>query len=180
MPTTTSRSVARVAPASSPRPSGGPASFDSLEQEAYLQLWRTYDRLRELDERVFARHGISAQQYNALRVLRSVAPRALSTSAVGARLVSRSPDMTRLLDTLEEQGLVRRRRSDDNRRRVEVSITPAGRAVVTRLSAAVRQCGRDQLGHLDPATLRALIDLLKRARAPHDHDAADSWPGNQA
>ena len=58
-----------------------PAAFDSLEQEAYLQLWRTYDRLRELDERVFQRHGITAQQYNALRILKSVRPGALSTSA---------------------------------------------------------------------------------------------------
>ncbi|MFM7034627.1 MAG: MarR family transcriptional regulator, partial [Planctomycetia bacterium] len=66
------------------------SAFDSLEQEAYLQLWRTYDRLREIDERVFQRHGITAQQYNALRILRSVRPQSLSTSALGARLVSRA------------------------------------------------------------------------------------------
>jgi hypothetical protein len=89
-------------------------SFDSLEQEAYLQLWRTYDRLRELDERVFQRHGISAQQYNALRILKAVRPGALSTSAVGARLVSRAADMTRLLDKLEEQGFVARKRCEEN------------------------------------------------------------------
>ena len=152
--------------------------FDSLEQEAYLQLWRTYDRLRELDERVFAAHGLSAQQYNALRVLRAADPEPLATSALGARLVSRAPDMTRMLDKLEEQGLVRRRRSDENRRLVEVWITPAGRTAVDRLAAAVRQCGHDQLGHLDRKSLRTFIDLLKRARDPHDRDAADAWPGN--
>lgn len=161
-----------------PAPGAAGSLFDSLEQEAYLQLWRTYDRLRELDERVFAAHGLSAQQYNALRVLRAAAPRPLATSALGARLVSRAPDMTRMLDKLEEQGLVRRRRNAENRRLVEVWITPAGRTAVERLADAVRQCGRDQLGHLDRKSLRALVALLKQARDPHDRDAADIWPGN--
>jgi len=157
-------------------PSGG--TFDSLEQEAYLQLWRTYDRLREIDENVFAGHGISAQQYNALRVLRSVHPAGLATAALGGRLVSRAPDMTRLLDKLEEQGLVRRRRRADNRRVVEAWITPAGAALVRRLAAAVRQCGREQLGHLDAASLRQLVGLLERARRPHEGDGEAAWPGD--
>ena len=168
--------------ASSPSCRARPSSavFDSLEQEAYLQLWRTYDRLREIDERVFQRHGVTAQQYNALRILRAVRPEALSTSALGARLVSRAPDMTRLLDRLEEQGLVARKRGDENRRVVTVSITPGGVSVVNRLAADVKRCGRDQLGHLDRKTLRTLIGILHEARAPHEDPAtADAWPGNR-
>jgi DNA-binding MarR family transcriptional regulator len=153
------------------------AAFDSLEQEAYLQLWRTYDRLRELDEQVFQRHGLTAQQYNALRILASARPGALSTSAVGARLVSRAADMTRLLDKLEERGLVVRRRCQENRRVVFVSITAAGVAVIGRLAAEVRRLGKDQLGHLDRRTLRTMIDILARARAPHeDALTAAAWP----
>lgn len=156
------------------------AKFDSLEQEAYLQLWRTYDRLRELDEQVFAKFAISAQQYNALRILRSVRPGSLSTSALGARLVSRAPDMTRLLDRLEEQGLVSRQRSAENRRVVDVTITRAGVALVAKLAADVRRCGRQQLGHLSHNTLQSLIAILAQARAPHeDRSTADLWPGNQ-
>jgi DNA-binding MarR family transcriptional regulator len=155
--------------------------FDSLEQEAYLHLWRTYDRLREIDERVFARHGISAQQYNALRVLRSVHPAGLATAALGARLVSRAPDMTRLLDKLEERGLVRRQRRADNRRVVEAWITSAGATLVKRLTEAVRRCGRDQLGHVDRRTLRTLIAILEQARLPHEADAAATvWPGGRS
>lgn len=168
-----------MATASSARPRTSSSAFDSLEQEAYLQLWRTYDRLREIDERVFQRHGITAQQYNALRILRAVRPGALSTSALGARLVSRAADMTRLLDRLEEQGLVARQRSAENRRVVSVSITAGGVAIVDRLAADVRDCGKDQLGHLDRQTLRTLIDILRRARDPHEAPAAaDAWPGN--
>lgn len=163
----------------SPSRAASPA-FDSLEQEAYLQLWRTYDRLRELDERVFQRHGLTAQQYNALRILKSVRPGSLSTSAVGARLVSRAADMTRLLDKLEEQGLLVRQRSEENRRVVFVSITAAGVAVVNRLAADVKRLGKDQLGHLDRPTLRTLIEILADARAPHEDPAlAAAWPGSR-
>jgi DNA-binding MarR family transcriptional regulator len=154
-------------------------AFDSPEQEAYLHLWRTYDRLREIDEAVFASRGITAQQYNALRVLRSVRPRELSTSTLGSRLVSRAPDMTRLLDRLESQGLVKRRRSADNRRVVWVSITAAGAAAVSGLASEVRRCGERQLGHLGRKKLRTLIALLREAREPHEENpAAGDWPGN--
>jgi len=166
------------APARPSVPEAPASRFDSLEQEAYLQLWRTYDRLRELDERVFARHGLSAQQYNALRVLHAADPQPLPSSVLGSRLVSRAPDMTRLLDKLEEQGFVQRRRGVTNRRIVEVGITERGRAVVAALAEEVRRCGCDQLGHLDGETLREFIRLLKQAREPHDRDAADAWPGN--
>ncbi|NDC64467.1 MAG: MarR family transcriptional regulator [Planctomycetia bacterium] len=152
-------------------------AFDSLEQEAYLQLWRTYDRLRELEERTFERHGVTAQQYNALRVLRSVRPRSMATSVLAGRLVSRAPDMTRLLDRLEEAGLVSRERAAVNRRVVQVAITAEGVSLLARLAPDVRRCGRVQLGHLDRRTLRSLIAALRQARRPHEQED-DPWPGN--
>jgi len=162
------------------RPGPPAAAFDSLEQEAYLQLWRTYDRLREIDERVFQRHAITAQQYNALRILKSVRPGALSTSALGARLVSRAADMTRLLDRLEAQGFVSRKRCAENRRVVYASITAGGVAVVNKLATDVKRLGKAQLGHLDRRTLRTLIDMLQQAREPHeDPVAAAVWPGSR-
>jgi DNA-binding MarR family transcriptional regulator len=87
--------------------------------------------------------------------------------------------MTRMLDRLEEQGFVNRRRGAENRRVVEVFITPLGRDLIDRLAGDVRRCGRDQLGHLDDDTLREFIALLKRAREPHDRDVVDAWPGNE-
>src|SRR4029077_13195682 len=93
-----------------------PRRFDSPEQEAYLNLWRTYDRLRAVEDELFGRHDLTAQQYNALRLLRAVHPGRLPTLALAARLVSRAPDVTRLLDRLEERGLVERARPSGNRR----------------------------------------------------------------
>src|SRR5438270_7092340 len=94
--------------------------FDSPEQEAYLNLWRTYDRLRALEDELFGRHGLTAQQYNALRLLRAEHPRPLPTLRLASRLVTRAPDITRLLDRLEQLGLVTRSRKADNRRVVDV------------------------------------------------------------
>jgi DNA-binding MarR family transcriptional regulator len=142
--------------------------FDSLEQEAYLNLWHTYDRLRAIEDELFGKYELSAQQYNGLRLLKAVHPGALPTNELGQRLISRAPDMTRLLDRLERRGLVERCRRDDNRRVVEVSITLAGKELLQELAAQVRACHKKQLGHLSAAELDKLVMLLKQAAAPHE------------
>src|SRR3954452_5049663 len=114
--------------------------FDSPEQEAYLNLWRTYDRLRLLEDGLFGRHDLTAQQYNALRLLKAAHPKKVATLHLAGRLVSRAPDITRLLDKLNERGLVDRERRADNRRVVHVGITDAGLALLDRLAEEVREC----------------------------------------
>jgi DNA-binding MarR family transcriptional regulator len=155
------------------RPAQG-RHFDSLEQEVFLNLWRTYDRLRALEDELFGRHGLTPQQYNALRLLRAEHPRAVPTLLLARRLVSRAPDITRLLDKLEQCGLIERERRADNRRVVRVGITPAGLDLLRELQEPVRACHARQLGHLPPKDLRALAGLLRAARQPHE-DAQSSW-----
>src|SRR5436305_379505 len=90
--------------------------FDCPEQEVFLNLWRTYDRLRALEDELFADHGVTAQQYNTLRLLKAAHPQSVPTLTLASRLISRAPDITRLLDRLETRGLVRRERPAGNRR----------------------------------------------------------------
>jgi DNA-binding MarR family transcriptional regulator len=148
--------------------------FDSLEQEVYLNLWRTYDRLRSLEDELFDQHDLTAQQYNVLRLLRGQHPGTLPTLALAARLVSRAPDITRMLDKLEQRGLIARERLADNRRVVRVGITDAGLALLCNLDTPVRGCHAQQLGHLTPADLAQLVALLHAARRPHE-DADSPW-----
>lgn len=156
-------------------PAAGERRFDSLEQEAFLNLWRTFDRLKAVEEEVFGRFDLSAQQYNALRLLEAVAPATLPTLSVAARLVSRAPDITRLLDRLEARGLVERKREPHNRRIVQVGLTGAGTALLGEMRGLVIECGTRQLGHLGADRLRTLIGLLKGAREPHEpHDVHDA------
>src|SRR5215204_3068203 len=107
--------------------------FDTLEQEAFLGLWRTYDRLRALEDELFARYDLTPQQYNVLRLLRGEHPDSVRTLDLAARLVSRAPDITRMLDKLEQRGLVERDRPADNRRVVRVGITAAGIDLLAKL-----------------------------------------------
>jgi DNA-binding MarR family transcriptional regulator len=141
--------------------------FDSREQEAYLALWRTYDRLRLLEDELFVEFELTAQQYNLLRLLKA-ARRSVPTLALAERLVSRAPDITRMLDRLEERGLIARSRSTNDRRAVLVTIRPAGLALLDRIAGPLRQCHQRQLGHLSAAELESLIALLRSARAPHE------------
>ena len=97
--------------------------FDSPQQEAFLALWRTYDRLRAFEDDLFARFDLTPQQYNALRLLRAEHPDPLPTLVLAERLVSRAPDITRLLDGLELKGLIARERHAENRRVVQVGIS---------------------------------------------------------
>ena len=149
-------------------------SLDSPEQEVFLQLWRTYDCLKVLEESLFVQFELSPQQYNVLRLLQMAAPETVQTMELGRRLISRCPDTTRMLDRLEKRGLVQRSRLPENRRVVEVAITEEGEALLKRMEKAVVQMHGQQLGHLSDSEQQRLIRLLQKARAPHE-DASCDW-----
>lgn len=153
---------------SAPRQTRPSRRFDSLEQEAFLNLWRTYDRLRAFEDELFARFDLTPQQYNALRLLKGEHPTKIHTLDLASRLVSRAPDITRLLDKLEQRGLIERDRPAKNRRVVRIGITVVGRALLEELNEPILECHTGQLGHLTQQQLRDLIALLKAARLPHE------------
>ena len=159
-------------PDAAPSRSGG-RRFDSPQQEAYLNLWRTYDRLRQIEDELFSRFDLTAQQYNALRLLRAARPQRVATLNVASRLVSRAPDITRLLDKLGERGLIERERPENNRRVVNIGITAAGVALLDQIAADVLQCAQTQLGHMTAAEVRTFIDLLRKARQPHEPEGGE-------
>ena len=100
--------------------------FRSREQEAYLALLRTADALQTSVEAKLGEFGLTGTQYNALRILRGAGPEGLPCSEIGERMITRDPDVTRLLNRLEKRGLVRRTRAHADRRVVRGIITAAG------------------------------------------------------
>ncbi len=151
-----------------------PPRFDSREQEAFLNLWRTYDRLRALEDDLFGKFELTPQQYNLLRLLKARTPERVPTLALAERLVSRAPDITRMLDKLEQRGLIVRERLAEDRRTVRVGITPAGQTLLREVATPLRECHRRQLGHLSARDLKRLTRLLRAARAPHENQVS-SW-----
>ncbi len=147
--------------------------FDTHEQEVYLNLWRTYDCLKALEDQLFSQYDLSAQQYNALRLLKAARPDGMQTLTLARRLISRSPDITRMLDRLEKRDLIKRQRKSENRRVVEVEISPVGVELLAELSDKVCTMHQQQLGHLTPEHLESLAQLLRSARQPHEDRSCD-------
>ena len=143
--------------------------FDSLEQEAFLNLLRTADVLAGDIAEAFKPAGLSATQYNVLRILRGALPGGLPCGEIASRMITRDPDITRLLDRLEKRGLVSRCREAKDRRVVSARISDAGVKLLKELDPIVAQAHRKQLNHLGADRLKQLIELLEAARE-HDHN----------
>jgi DNA-binding MarR family transcriptional regulator len=158
---------------SSPVPGSG-LRFDSLEQEVFLDLWRTYDRLRAHEDALFDHFDLTPQQYNVLRLLRADHPEPQPTLSLADRLISRAPDITRMLDKLEQRSLIVRERPPNDRRVVRVTITPAGLELLETIAEPLSECHRKQLGHVSAADLQQLATLLREARRPHEPPAS-TW-----
>lgn len=138
--------------------------FATLEQEALLSVERTAALLGHGVADALRRYGITPTQYNVLRILRGAGEQGLCRNEVRDRLVAQVPDVTRLLDRMEEMGLVDRERAADDQRMVLTRITRKGMQRLARTDEPVARLHERQLGHLGAAKLRTLIRLLAEAR----------------
>ena len=133
-------------------------------QEVLVALLRTADVVRRAIGRVLEPYDITPQQYNVLRILRGAGEQGLTASDIGSRMITRDPDVTRLVDRLEKRGLVERWRCTEDRRVVWTRIAPAGVEALEPLDAPLHELHTAQLAHLGPEKLRTLVALLEEAR----------------
>ena len=151
----------------SPARSDAIATAVGLEERAYLTVLRAADLLEGKMAEWLKPHGVSPTQYNALRILRGAGSEGLPCTEVGARMINRDPDITRLIDRLEKRGLVTRSRGTKDRRVVRGRITPAGLQLLKGLDRPVSEFVRGMLGPLGPQRLLRLIQSLEGV-ALHD------------
>src|SRR6204780_5050969 len=128
------------------------------EEAAFLDLLRTTDLLSRGMVRILKSEELSSTQYNVLRILRGT-PEGLPCGEIASRMITRDPDVTRLLDRLEKRELISRRRETKDRRTVMARITPDGVKLLGRLDEPIRDAHRKQLGHLGPKRLQTLAEL---------------------
>ena len=150
--------------------------FESLEQEALLNLVRTADVLAGEIGELFKPSGLSATQYNVLRILRGAGPDGLPCGEVAARMITRDPDVTRLLDRMEKRKLISRCREKKDRRVVCARITETGLKLLAELDPIVLQAHRKQLNHMTATQLQQLIALLELARKQQQPSKKDTTP----
>jgi DNA-binding MarR family transcriptional regulator len=142
--------------------------FNSIEQEALLSVVRTSALLMDRFELFLRPYGITSTQYNVLRILRGAEPDGLCRNELCDRMLTRMPDVTRLLDRMEEAGLVERTRESDDRRMVSSRITKKASQLLATLDPLVAENERQSFSGITPDRIQTLIDVLDAVRNAGD------------
>jgi DNA-binding MarR family transcriptional regulator len=141
--------------------------FHSVHAAAAVSLMRTSALIDRYYSHVLARADLTPQQYNVLRILRGAGAEGMPTLEIRNRMIHEAPGITRLIDRLEESGLVRRERTRSDRRQVLCYISDDGLRLLTDLEADVRRADLSAVGGLSEAELKDLLHLLSKIRAAH-------------
>lgn len=139
--------------------------FRYAEEEAFLNILRTYSLFASSSEKLFKEHGISGPQYNVLRILRGHG-NPVSVYQLAAEMVTPNPDMPRLVNRLQAVELVTKKRCKNDRRVVWVHLTKSGSVLLRKLDRPLAALHQTLLGHLSQENLKTLNNLLFRARHP--------------
>ena len=152
--------------------------FSSVEEEALLNLLRTSDCLHRAFHLKTRDWGVTSTQYNVLRILRGAQPRGLTCAAIGSRMITAEPDITRLLARLKGLKLIRQQRDRHDRRVLWTQISEAGLELLRAMDPVIERVPRELLGHMNRAELTELIRLLELARrSDEEMPAAESREG---
>ena len=138
--------------------------FVSLEQEVYLSIVRTASELSYAVDRYFRPFDITPSQYNVLRILRGVGADGLCRNEISARMVTATPDMSRLLDRMEKAGWVTRERADDDRRQVSTYITKSGMELLETLETPTRDFVTQLFAEAPVSDLKAVLKVNDQIR----------------
>jgi DNA-binding MarR family transcriptional regulator len=137
-----------------------------LRQELLFELVRAYECITAEHSRLCQQFDITPQQFNVLRVLAAhdTDGTGIACQAIGEQLLNRVPDITRLLDRLEQAGLIVRVRCCSDRRVVRTQLTDAGRLKVAAVQVPFQNAIASRFGRLDEAELHTVLHLLGKLR----------------
>jgi DNA-binding MarR family transcriptional regulator len=138
--------------------------FTSREEEAYLNLGRTFEFLQARVAGLLKQHHLTPVQYYMLRILRGAGVEGVTCTQACERMLSPDPDITRLLDRMEARKLLRRERSREDRRVVVSWIAPEGEALLAAIGQPLRDLFKAALGHIGQRRLGELIETLEALR----------------
>jgi DNA-binding MarR family transcriptional regulator len=138
--------------------------FRHIEEEVFLNIQRTADAMMQELLDVLRPSGLSVTQYNVLRILRGAGETGVTCKDIAARMITRDPDITRLLDRLERRSLITRNRAKEDRRFVSIRITNEGLALLNELDAPVEDKQLALMRHVPRPQLTGLIELLEQIR----------------
>lgn len=138
--------------------------FPSVAAEALLSVLRTAAVLEHQLTETLKPHGITHTQYNVLRILRGAGAEGLCGREIAERMVSRVPDVSRLLDRMEEAELISRERDPGDRRHVTARITRKGLAILEQATPQLEVVESARVGRIPTGRLQQLIEVLSAVR----------------
>jgi DNA-binding MarR family transcriptional regulator len=138
--------------------------FTSPIDEALLSVLRTAAVLEHHLSEALKPYGITPTQYNALRILRGAGSAGLCGREVAERLVSKVPDISRLLDRMEEMQLIDRERDPGDRRHVTARISSKGLRMLEQTTPELAAVERARFAGLEPERVKLLIESLAQIR----------------
>jgi len=142
----------------------GPGAIP-LEDRLFVALLKASDSLASQADQLIKANGLTSAQYNVLRILRGAGPEGLPCNTIAERMISRDPDMTRLLDRMEKRDVISRERQKEDRRVVKARITDEGLKLLKKMDAPIRELHKSQFAHMTSARLKTLMDLLTEVAA---------------
>ena len=131
-----------------------------IEDRVFIAILKAADTLFNQAEQLMKASGLTAGQYNVLRILRGAGPEGLPCNQISERMISRDPDMTRMLDRIEARELITRERQKEDRRVVKARITDEGLKLLKKLDAPVRELHKHQFSGMSAAKQKTLLELL--------------------
>jgi DNA-binding MarR family transcriptional regulator len=131
-----------------------------VEDQLFVAILKIADSLSQEAEQVIKSGGLTATQYNVLRILRGAEPGGLLCRGIADRMISRDPDMTRLLDRMERHSWITRQRQHDDRRAIKTRITPEGLKLLRKLDQPIHDLHRGQFRHMTAGQIKSLAELL--------------------
>jgi DNA-binding MarR family transcriptional regulator len=154
--------------------------FHSLRHEAVLGLLKTTDLVRRVISEVVEPAGISMQQYNVLRILRSAGAEPLPTLEIRSRMIEQTPGITRLLDKLETGGWVTRNRNKGDRRQILCGITAKGKKVIDDIDSPMKAVYDQLLGHVPDHEVTVLVRAMNKLRVTDSEKGRTPAEANSA
>jgi len=133
----------------------------ALEGRLFVAIVKLADSLSQGAELLLKAAGLTPAQYNVLRILRGAEPHGLLCRGIAERMISRDPDMTRLLDRMETHGWITRERQQDDRRVIKTRITSNGLKLLKKLDQPVHELHKRQFRHMAATRLTLLAELLQ-------------------
>jgi DNA-binding MarR family transcriptional regulator len=132
-----------------------------LEERLFVSILKSADSLGQIVDQFLKSHGLTAAQYNVLRILRGAEPEGLLCRGISDRMISRDPDMTRLLDRMEKRDLITRERQKDDRRVIKTRITATGLSLLRKMDQPIREVHKEQFSHLTAPRMKTLVESLE-------------------